>query len=183
MAPTSPTPQTVTPSASVSYLQCGTDIKVPNPGSPAYGGPGPHLVVAGEGDGAYRSGLVPSSFTTGSLPIAWGAREDGTDRPDRAQLIVCLTGLRRRGTTSIGTCEWTIARGDVYPVTYTFEVYELKTAHKLADFDVESDLPAEQSCPAHVTAHIGQHGPDVAQDFDDDTLVPHLTPLVTPDLP
>ncbi|WIX83459.1 hypothetical protein QRX50_23230 [Amycolatopsis carbonis] len=142
---------------------------MPNPGWPASAGHGPHLVVAGKGDDASPSDLLYGGFDSGSLPYDWRARQEGSSDDDlgKAQLIVCLSGLRKRGTTPIGTCEWDIARGDVYPATYTFEVYELKTGHELANFDVESDRPANQSCPSVVNVRLGQHSPNIAQGFEE----------------
>lgn len=116
-----------------------------------------------------------ASFSLYSLPLEW--RADAS----RAQLVVCLGEVRKRDAMPIGTCEWDIAKGDVYPARYTFEVYEAKTGRSLATFPIVSNTSADASCPPTVHVRPGEGRVAVAQGVTEQTLVSKLKPLVMQD--
>ncbi|MGA6162553.1 hypothetical protein [Amycolatopsis magusensis] len=152
---------------------CGMDTRVPNPAAPPYAGHGPHLVAGGQKTTGISD--VLASFSVYSLPWEW--RADAS----QAQLVVCLGGVLKRDAMPIGTCEWEIAEGDVYPATYTFEVYEAKTGRSLATFPIESDASADASCPPTVYVGPGEGRVAVAQGVTEQTLASTLEPFVMQD--
>lgn len=171
-SPTTTAPVTSASTSPATFL-CGMDTRVPNPAAPPYVGHGPHL-VAGGAKSTGVSDLI-GSFSVYSLPLEW--RADAS----RAQLVVCLGGVRKRDTMPIGTCEWDIAEGDVYPATYTFEVYEAKTGRSLATFPIASSGSADASCPPTVNVRPGEGRVAVAQSFTEQTLASMLKPFVMQD--
>jgi hypothetical protein len=153
---------------------------LPNREAPPYEGPGPHLVIIGE-DWSPEWDLQTAGITQYSLPEEWRAYDEEGHEWDVSSggLYVCLTDLRQRGDTPIGTCEWEGAgASDVYPATYTFEVSEARSGRELAAFDLDSDLDADLSCPPSVLVHPGGSGPDLAQGVSDEALAAELGPFV-----
>lgn len=183
--PPPPAPPTTspTPGSPDDPIRCGIDLPVPNPAAPPYAGEGPHLAVAGVRlDLNVTAELTADEFSTHSLPDEWGAYDAEHDEDAaRAQLFVCLAGVHQRGTTPIGTCQWDEASSQVYPGTYTIEVYEARTGHRPAVLTITSDLGADAPCPSSIYVRRGYGAPDIAQGFKDETLAAALAPFVMKD--
>ncbi|MGW0662916.1 hypothetical protein [Streptodolium elevatio] len=165
---------TGTPSTgTLPYLDCGDALEFtsPDPAAAPYAGPPPHLTV-GE--------------ATSSLPREWVAYDKARTRWDwevpRAQLLVCETGVRKRGDTLLRECTDTIPNVDLYAATYTFTVYELKTGRQVAAVEIDSDSVdpkgAAVGCPAAFTYQVGQGAPSFYQAVSEETLTERLRPLV-----
>ncbi|MFF4353795.1 hypothetical protein [Streptomyces sp. NPDC001530] len=114
------------------------------------------------------------------LPASWVsfAADHLLQDPSHAQLIVCLTGLRRTSTKAIGTCEYDLAAADVYPARLTYEVFEAKTGRRLARTTMPSgEADIDVSCPESVVSTAGATAP-VAQAPKGATFRSWLRPLI-----
>lgn len=175
----SATPRPSPSTSPASRAGCGY-LDLPNPAAPAYAGPGPHLAAVHAGLASSSDALIYVPITEYSLPREWRAYGDGDKEgildPARAQLVVCLTALRKRSETSIGQCE--DHPFDVYPASYTFTVFEAKTARKVTTFKIRSEEAVEFSCPSTFQYWAGQ-APEFAQGLKDETLHHRLRPLIT----
>lgn len=169
------TPQT----SATSPISCGLLSDFPNPTGPAYAGPGPHLAVVDEELSATSDPLYNIPFSTYSLPIKWMAYDNKKNEEDisRAQLVICLTDLQQRSKTKIGQCEYDTLIADVYPATYTFEVYEARTGRRITTFKIRGNDTADLSCPVTLQHQVGS-GVDIAQGVKDETLSGRLRPLI-----
>lgn len=172
----SATPRPSPSTSPARRASCGS-VDLPNPAAPAYAGPGPHVSVV-DADLPHADPLIYVPISEFSLPRGWVARGDknGGMDPARAQLVVCLTDLRKRSDTSIGQCE--DHPFDVYPASYTFTVYEAKTARRVKTFKIRSDEAVQFSCPS-VFQHWAHQAPQFAQGLKDETLHHRLRPLIT----
>lgn len=190
----SATPPPSPTSSPSDFTSCGEwglfrDYPFPHPAAPAYAGSGPHPAIV-EMDLLSDSSDVQTEFSEGGLPLEWRAYDDDREEwdewnperwdPSRAQLLICLIGVRKRSNTEIGDCAYDGANSPVYPATYTFEVYEVKTARRITAFKIRSDAAINSStCPSSVRVQVGYRGPGIAQGIDDETLSNRLRPLIT----
>ena len=166
----------------VSYCADGASNKpvdLPDRSSPAYTGRGPHLLIYAEMLSSISANLdwTLSQF---SLPSSWVSRKAHDIAQDvaRAQLVLCLTDIRQTQSKPIGRCRYDITTADVYPVVYTFQLFEVKTGRQVAKITLHSDDPAaDDSCNAVVNVRIGQR-PAFAQNLLDATLRPALRSYV-----
>lgn len=156
-----------------------SSVEIPNPSGPAYAGPGPHRVVVGAFDTPAADGLPHAGADEFSLPRSWVSF--GSDHllqdPSHAQLIVCLTAMRKTGTKAIGTCTYDSAEGEVYPVTYTFEVFEARTGRRVAQTTMPGDDTAA-ACPSEVEYVAGDPVVPIGQALKDETFQSWLRPFV-----
>ncbi|WP_159007293.1 hypothetical protein [Streptomyces sp. NRRL S-813] len=161
----------------------GSAAHIPNPSGPAYAGRGPHRVVVGEFENLAADNTDDLDYKGGkeySLPASWVSFKSdhlGQDA-SHAQLIVCLTGIRKRGTKAIGTCPDDSLDGKVYPVSYTYEVFEARTGRRVARTTMPSDDTVAASCKDIGQYVVGQGPAPAAQALKDETFQSWLRPLV-----
>jgi hypothetical protein len=184
---TATTPAAPTTTAEDRRFECG-GMRLPSPTAPAFAGRGPHLAVAGvslrpdfrdDPRGSPAAGVAPADFSTFNLPMHWRAydRKRRQDDPASAQLVVCLTGMRQRGTTPIHKCE--SGAFEVYPVIYRFEVYEARTGRRLGAAVIPSDARPLSSCPAMWTFRPGARpDPEPAQGVSEKTVTATFKPFI-----
>jgi hypothetical protein len=181
-----PTTSSARPSASRSappsleQSKCGPDF--PYPDAPTYAGRGPHRVGTGDTAGDGRQNPVYQGLSAASLPEKWVAPElksmpFGAD-PERAQLLICLTDVETQTEQAIGRCDFLTTSGNIYPATFTFQIYEVKTGRWIETLTIRSDEPAESTCPVGISYEVGSTV-EVAQGIKDKTLRNRLRPLIT----
>lgn len=188
-SPGQPPPPTTTPrpvttatatTAESAGAGCGgaSAFSVPDPAAPAYAGPGPHLMVTGERGFPDADADLDINDIRFALPTAWQSYNDQTSDADltRTQLVLCLLGLAKRGTTPVGTCQYDSALLNVYPATYTLGLFEVRTGRTVATFTIPSDGDIDLSCPVQVMGT-----PDIGQDISTNTLAATLKPYVLDD--
>jgi hypothetical protein len=152
---------------------------LPDQGAPAYAGEGPHRAVVGEdvGENTAIEHLTPSTF---SLPNAWQALNAKRTEPDpsRAELLVCLSQVKERSETRIGTCAYSKGKAYVYPADYTFDIYTARTGRRVSRVTIAGDESAPVSCPQSVLTVEGV-GFRVAQRVSDAAFSSGLRTLIT----
>lgn len=96
-----------------------------------------------------------------------------------AALIVCPTEVRQTGRKPVGTCDWIgYPSTKVYPASWTFAVYEIRTGRKVTAFTLPSDGSKGRVCPASMQAAPT----DIAQPPGASGLKVGLSPLVSRDV-
>ncbi|HEX5119399.1 MAG TPA: hypothetical protein VFW65_29765 [Pseudonocardiaceae bacterium] len=163
-------------------------------GSPAYAGPGPHLMIGFPLHDDSLSQRIILNDLPSRLPDAWAA--DQSDVPEvfavgpdvstfqHAQLILCMSPPQVTGRTT-GTCEYGDAGAafagagggvkiDVVAATYDFTVFESSTGRVVESFRLTG---SGGTCPLQVDLGLGD-ARKIADIFDGDTLVAKLRPLV-----
>lgn len=184
--PSTSAARSATPAPSPSTIDsCGylfdaeSPVDFPNPKAPAYAGPGPHLAVA-DTEADSPEGLEDFQLDTQSLPNdwqPWHEKRTYESDPARAELLICQTKAHKLSDKRVTRCDDDGSGWDVYPVAYTFEVYEMKTGRKVKTLNIRSDEPHTDFCPAPTQWFLG-YPPDIGQHIKDETLQRRLRPLI-----
>jgi hypothetical protein len=158
-------------------VRCASEVDFPSPTAPAYVGPGPHPVVVGTELLSYP-GLHYRNLHRFDLPIEWRPTDDDESQ---AQLVICMTAVSQLSDVPLGSCDYEGATKTVFPSSYTFQAFELRTGRSLMTAEIDGDNEDDPFCPGTLQEWVG-HSRDILQDIDEEALEDAFEPIVMADL-